>query len=111
MKIFTLFLAAQLTAGTTYHRETIDSLWKSKNINVIITGEVAALSLDDQKRITFRIGDEHGHFVSCILAKNSSQPLLGIKFNIYGSLKKYSVPERGQGVMEINVDKIEPVEK
>ncbi len=105
-------LLLQFVAGTTYHRETIDSLWATKNDHVVITGTIAVLSINNEGtgNYTFRIGDEHGHFVSCSLPKTHGQPLLGIPFNIYGTLTRFTIPDHAQGIMEIAVDKVEPVE-
>jgi len=99
-------------ADLRYYPETIDSLWTSTKVRVQITGTVAAVSLDDHRNITFRIGDTHGHFVGCVIPKGTGdQPRVGVEIVVSGVRKQWSVPERGQGVVEINpVERIEPVE-
>lgn len=106
-----MLLILQLVT-TAYFPEAIDSLWASTHTQIVVGGTVAAVSLDERHAITFRIGDQHGHFVNCVWpVGKGEQPKVGVELRVYGVRKQWSVPERGQGVVEINpVQGVEPVE-
>lgn len=104
-------ILAILLLQKTYYTETIDNIvqLKSNKPFVIITGIPAVLSMNDKKEIEFRLGDEHGHYINCILPAQSAQPRLGIKIKVWGAVSKYTALYHP--IIEINpVDKIEPVE-
>jgi hypothetical protein len=106
--VLSLFAATPAT----YFPETIDSLWGSKHPHVVVGGVVATVAGKADSSVEFMLGDEHGHFVNCVVpAGQHLQPRVGVEVLVYGTRKVYSVSDRGQGVREINpVEKIEPVE-
>src|SRR6266850_3866314 len=97
-----LIVLLVLQAPRTYYRETIDSLWTSTHERVEVLGTVTVVTFRQDKAITFYIGDEHGHFLSCIWPPGQgTQPRVGVSVKVLGVRHKFEVPER-QPVLEID---------
>lgn len=102
-----------------YYPEAIDSLWTGTHPHVAVAGFVAAVGLESslahpgQQVLSFRIGDQHGHYKNCIIPPGSQmgQPKVGVEVIVSGIAVKRPIVPFGQGVVEIDpVEKIEPVE-
>jgi len=110
-----LLLLLQLAAAPVFYPETIDSLWDSTHTTVQLQGTVAVVSTTPDRNgkpiISFMLGDRHGHFIRCVLPHDEpqngptpyvDQPRVGLTVIVFGTRVKYSVEERGQGVVEID---------
>lgn len=114
MRLLALLLLVQLQANQQYVTETIDNLSKGTTPYVRVQGTVAAVSLGDQNAITFRIGDEHGHFVNCEYAPGKGkQPRLGVKVWVYGARSRTVIHRpnvNSDGLMPQTIVEIKPVD-
>lgn len=101
-----------------YYPESIDTLPKSPHSRVSVRGTVGPILPRHDKSISFRLVDEHGHSVSCILPPGQDHPRVGVEVIVSGVRNQFTVPTIGEAgrspdrtVVEIDpVEAIEPVE-
>ena len=107
-----ILLVLQLVAGQTYHRETIDSIDKSSAVRVEVEGIVQAVTLRQDKVLTFRIADEHGHSLGCIWpGSGRNQPRVGVKIKVLGVRHRFQILRTfGAGTETAYITEIDPVE-
>ena len=92
-----------------YHPETIDSLNESKYEYISVAGVVNAVMINGDKKIEFRIIDNHKHFLTCILGNKLDQPRIGVEIIVSGKKNIYNLVMKQH--IEIDpVEKIEPAE-
>lgn len=96
-----------------YYPETIDSLLtlKSAHSHVAVRGKVGAITSRQDAIITFRLVDEHGHSIACILPPDKPQPRFGVEILVSGVRNQFTVPGTEPGVTpDRTVVEIDPVE-
>lgn len=96
-------LLAQHVSGHTYYRETVDSIETSTRERVEVLGTVLVVTMRQDKTLTFRIGDEHGHTLSCVWPPGKhDQPAVGVTMRVLGVRHTFEVPHLGRNITEID---------
>src|SRR5437899_3105889 len=89
-----LVVALQLKEAR-YYPESIDSLSTSTRTRVAVAGVVTVVTLRDDKAITFRLRDPHGHSLACVWpVGRGEQPRLGADIVVSGVRHAFVVPGR-----------------